>query len=490
MKSSRENHVKSFKPLTPGPAAVALAGLLLLVAACSPFKPDPRDLSMAPLPETFTMYSDQEPDRGKWWKAYGNEELNAMVEEALAANFSIQVAWARLRQAGASSVQARSDRFPTLNGTGDYAHTSTYNGKTQRDSQSETYSVGLSAGYEVDLWGRVQAQAAAGNLDYMASREDLSTTAVSVAGEVVSRWLEIQTQRKKKRILEKQIEANQTYLELIELRFRNSIATALDVYQQRQNLASVKAKLPPIESSERILLHELALLMGRPAGGVTVSDADLPDLPPLPGIGLPADLLAYRPDVRSAGLALASADWSVAEARANRLPSLNLTGYGEYSGTQLTNIFDTWTLGLAGSVVGPIFDGGYRKAAVEKARGVVDQRIAEYKETVFTAFKEVEDALTREVWQQKYIAALETQLEAARVSLREASSRYTQGLADYLPVLSALLSVQTLELSLADEYDNLLLYRVALHRALGGTWPDSMRQPVASAENNDTISEN
>lgn len=462
----------------------------MLVAACSPFKPEPRDMSMETLPEQFTMYSNQSPDRGKWWEAYGSEELNSMVEKALAANFDIQVAWARLRQAGATSVQARADRFPTLNGTGDYSHTSKYDSSTRKDTQTEVHSVGLSAGYEIDLWGRIQAEAASGTLDYMATREDLSTTAISVAGEVVSRWLEIQTQRRKKHILYEQIKANQTYLELIELRFRNSISTALDVYQQRQNLASVQAKLPPIESEERILLHELALLMGKPAGSVTVSDAELPELAPLPGLGLPADLLAYRPDVRSSGLTLASADWAVTAARADRLPSLTLTGTGEFSGSQLTTIFDNWTLGLAGSVVGPIFDGGYRKAAVEKARGVVDQRIAEYRETVYTAFKEVEDALTRETWQEKYIDALQTQLQAARISLREAISRYSQGLDDYLPVLSALLSVQNLELSLADEHSNLLLYRVALHRALGGTWVDSMQQPVADTENNATISEN
>ncbi len=101
-----------------------------------------------------------------------------------------------------------------------------------------------------------------GDLDYLASREDLNASAMTVASEVVQRWLEIQTQRKKKRILTEQLKANTTYLELIELRFRNSIATALDVYQQRQNVARVSALLPPVKSQEQLLLHELALLMG------------------------------------------------------------------------------------------------------------------------------------------------------------------------------------------------------------------------------------
>lgn len=310
---------------------------------------------------------------------------------------------------------------------------------------------------------------------------------MTVAGEVVSRWLEIQTQRQKKRIIAEQIKTNSTYLELIELRFRNSISTALDVYQQRENLARVMALAPPVESREQILLHELALLMGKPVGSVSASDADLPDLAPLPGLGLPADLLANRPDVRSAGLKLSSADWSVAAARANRLPSLNLTGSAEYSGTQIATLFNNWGLGLAAAVIGPIFDGGVRKAEVEKVRGVVDERLATYKETVYTAFKEVEDALVREKWQKEYIKARQIQLEAARTSLREAVSRYTQGLDTYLPVLSALLSVQDLEISMATDRTDLLLYRVALHRALGGTWAQSMESPTDDTQSNKAL---
>ena len=135
---------------------------------------------------------------------------------------------------------------------------------------------------------------------------------MTVASEVVSKWLNIQTQRQKKRILQEQLQANQTYLELIELRFRNSMATALDVYQQRENVARIKAEFPPVNSEEQVLLHELALLLGRPAGTLEVPDSLLPELSALPGLGLPADLLSSRPDVRAAGLKLHSADWTVA----------------------------------------------------------------------------------------------------------------------------------------------------------------------------------
>jgi len=460
-------------------ATVVACTVFLFLTGCSPFKPTPRQEPVAPLPAAYSLYSEQETDTGKWWESFGNAELNRMVEEALAANFDIRVAWANLRQAGAEATQANADKYPTLEMTGDYSHTRKYVSSTKRESTGESHSIGLGAGYEIDLWGRIRANAMSGELDYMASREDLKTSAMTVASEVVTKWVKIQVQRQKKHIIAEQVKANETYLELIELRFRNSISTALDVYQQRENLAGVMAQLPQVESEEQLLLNELAFLLGKPVGSVTVTDAELPELAELPHLGLPADLLANRPDVQSAGLALSSADWAVSAARANRLPSLNLTGTGTYSGGQITTIFDNWALKLAAAVVGPIFDGGYRKAAVEKARGEVDEKLATYESTVYTAFKEVEDALTQEKWQKKYVEAKQRQLDASRVSLHEALSRYSQGLDTYLPVLSALLSAQELEVSMAEYQMNLLLYRVELHRVLGGTWMNDLERPKA-----------
>lgn len=454
----------------------------LAATGCAPFSPSPRQTAPAPLPSTYVLYSETPSAPHKWWEVFGSEELNELVEEAVSKNFDIAAAWARLRQARAAAVQAGAAQYPTLDATGDYSHVRKGQdaaGGGRSVTTTETTSIGLSAGYELDLWNRIGSAAMAKSLSAQASREDVSTAATTVAGEVVSHWLQIQEQRRIKAILEEQIATNQTYLELIELRYRNALSTALDVYQQRETVAKVMAELPPVESSEQVLLHELALLLGRPAGTVEIATADLPGLPELPSLGLPVDLLANRPDVRSAGLALRSADWSVAAARADRLPTFNLTGEALYSGSQLATLFDNWMLSLAASVVGPIFDGGYRTAVVDEARGVVDERLAEYKETVYTAFLEVQNALVKEKWQKQYLTARQNQLRAARISLDEAISRYTQGLDDYLPVLDALDTVQNLEVSQVEDTVNLLLDRVGLYRALGGAWTDDLPNPEA-----------
>ncbi|WP_432737850.1 efflux transporter outer membrane subunit [Maridesulfovibrio sp. FT414] len=448
-----------------------------LLSACSPFKPDPREGMTLGVPMKYSLYSAEPREQGKWWEKFNNPELNRLVEEALIANFDVRTAWAKLRQLRATAVKSRADLYPQLDGGGSYTNSRSGNDGTEGtkgSTESNSHELGLSASYEIDLWGKIEAQTASGELDYLASREDVNTAAMTVASEVAIRWIKIQQQRQKKAIYKRQLETNETYLELIELRFRNSLATALDVFQQRETVARTKALIPPVESQERLLLHELALLLGRPAGTVDVETAGYPELPALPGLGIPLDLMSSRPDVRAAGLKLQSADWAVTAARADRLPSMSLSAEAAFTSAQLANLFSGWMTSLAASVTGPIFDGYAREAEVERTRAVVDERLLAYKETVYTAFKEVQDALVQEKWQQEYIAARKNQLEAARVNLEEAGSRYLQGLEDYLPVLSALVSVQDLEISIAEDEANLRSYRISLYRALGGSWTESL----------------
>ncbi|WP_415719716.1 efflux transporter outer membrane subunit [Maridesulfovibrio sp.] len=447
------------------------------LSACSPFQPDPRDNMTMGVPLQYELYSSQPRKLGKWWESFHNEELNRLVEEALKANFDVRIAWAKLRQLRATAVQSRADIYPKLDGKGSYNNSKSGSDGTEGrkgSTSTDTHKLGLAASYEIDLWGKIEAKAATGELNYLSSREDVNSAAMTVASEVVKRWLEIQLQRKKKAIYKKQLETNETYLELIELRFRNSLATALDVFQQRETTARTRALIPPVEAAERLKLHELAYLLGKPAGTVDIATADFPELPELPGLGIPFDLLAMRPDVRAAGLKLQSADWAVSAARADRLPSLSLSAEAMLSSAELANIFSGWMTSLTASLVGPIFDGYQRKAEVERTRAVVDERMLNYKDTVYTAFKEVQDSLVQEKWQHQYIEARKNQLEAAQLNLNEAGSRYLQGLEDYLPVLSALVSVHDLEINIAQDEADLLSYRVSLYRALGGTWTDAL----------------
>jgi outer membrane protein TolC len=262
---------------------------------------------------------------------------------------------------------------------------------------------------------------------------------------------------------------------LIELRFRASMVSALDVYQQKQVLEDVAAEIPLVEAQERLLMHELALLLGKlPQTALKISRTDLPKPLKIPAIGLPADLLAARPDLRAAGFRLKAADWQVAAARANRLPAINLAAQAAYGKGVLDVLFDNWLLSLAGNLTAPIFDGKRRSAEVDRTLAIADENLLAYREAVLTAIKEVEDAIVSELKQQEHVNSLEQVMVTARKAFAEARNRYRNGLTDYLPVLTQLLTVQRLERELIQKQTTLLIARVSLYRALGGMWPESL----------------
>ena len=320
-------------------------------------------------------------------------------------------------------------------------------------------------------------------LEASATREDLNAAAITVAAEVTERWINIISQRMQKRLLDKQLETNQTYLELVELRYRKAMVSALDVYQQRQIVESVKAQIPLVESQEQLLLHELAILLGKPPRtSIQISRKDLSVPEEVPATGLPADLLANRPDVRAAGLRLQAADWQVAAAHADRLPAISLTAQATYGPAELDLLFDNWVLNLASNLTAPIFDGKRRAAEVDRTRAVVDENLAAYRETVFTAIKEVEDALISESKQREHIKALELQIDAARKALEEARERYLKGIENYLPVLTQLITVQNLDRDLIEQKAELLVDRLNLYRALGGTWTKDLHLDAGLSE--------
>ncbi len=495
--------------------------------SCKTFTPPERGKDVLGLPDSFTLYEPAAPAPDRWWETMASEELNTLIDTALSDNFTLAQAVARIRQASALAKQSRASLWPQLNFSADASVTrsrtdtgvspdrlSIANQKLNALSQlldgtgvtsvqsaqsklnatktllegpvssvsyntTESYQPGLTVSYEADIWGRLRASEQSALLELEASCEEAQMVMQSVASEVVLTWLDVLLYEQTLDILQRQLETNEINLELIELRYRKGISNALDVYQQRQAVTATKSNIPPVKAQCQTLRHQLAVLLGKtPRSPLGLSEFTFPDAGLLPEQGLPADLLAKRPDVRQAGLRLKAADWSVCAARSDRLPSLTLSASAALNADDIDLLFDNWMARLAASVTGPIFDAGRRKAEVERTQAVVEERLAGYKNTVLTAVREVEDALVLEARQKEYIDSLETQYETARKTHREALRRYQKGLTDYLPVLSALTSQQTLERSLVTARHDLLAYRVQLYLALGGSWMEAKLEEV------------
>jgi len=455
---------------------ISLAVILLTVASCSPFKARARQSPAGELPPAFSLYTAESEPAKRWWEEFNDPDLNALIMEMLSDNLTLKEAWARLNQVRALAVQAGAALYPDLTGTAGASYTHQRFGNGSRKTESDgTYFLGGVSSYELDLWGRIRSGRKSALLEASAAREDVSAAAMTLTAEVARRWVNIIAQRMQKRLLEHQLQTNLTFLELIELRFHMAMVSVLDVYQQKQVVEDIRAEIPLVEAREQLLRHELALLLGKPPRTVlNISRKELPEPVEIPATGLPADLLSYRPDLRAAGMRLWSADWEVAAARADRLPAISLTAQARYGEADMDLLFDNWFLSLAGNLTAPIFDGGRRAAEVDRRVAVVDAKLSEYRQTVLTAIKEVEDALVNETKQREHINGLEQVTATARKALKEAGNRYRKGLTDYLPVLTQLLKVQSLERELIRQQASLLGARISLYRSLGGTWTESL----------------
>lgn len=448
--------------------------VVLLAAGCRIFDPPTAGTPPPVLPESFQQSSGMTPSIERWWETFAIPELSRLVDAGLAGNPALDQSYARMLQAQALARKAGAGRLPTLDGEAGAG-----TARVRRDagggfdrSTSNDFSVGLVAAYEVDLWGRVRSGVQRTRLDAAAAELDLQAAAISLAGEIVIRWLQYAAATSEADILNQQLAINRQYLELLQLRQRKSLATALDVSQQRQIVAATETLIPPVLRAAETASQQINLLLGRPPGAkLELTGNGLPPLPPLPEAGLPAGLLESRPDLQAAWQRLRSAEWELSAARADRLPALRLTGAVAYEAGEIDDLFDGWSQNLLASLVAPLIDGGRRRAEVERVAAVLSERIARYREVVLLAVGEVEDALTRERHNQDRLDAMTIQLDHARNTLSEAENRYRKGLNDYLPVLAALESVQRLERSLVLARYDLLLNRVALCRALGGQWP-------------------
>jgi NodT family efflux transporter outer membrane factor (OMF) lipoprotein len=463
---------------------IAVAAAALVPACRSPRPSGDAAVLRGLVPERFGEQGTAMA-AGAWWTAFGSEDLALLVSEALSVNPGLAQAAARLEQARAAARRQGAGVYPaaTLSGRGaSVRETSRGGGDGGADVtvEREEYGLELAASYELDLWGRVRAVRGSARKLAEASLEDLETAAMTVAGRVCALYVSLGELAVKIERVRRQIDANRSALDLLERRRRKGKAVALDVYQQQQALASTEALLPPLQAEAAVQRHELAVLLGRPPRAENLPEVRaLPPLPPLPDTGLPAELVARRPDVRAAARRLEASDLDLDAAQADRLPALRLTASAAYASDDPGTLFDNWLLNLAAGLTMPLLDGGRRRAETDRTAAVREERVARYREAVLAAFREVEDALVRERRLREEAAALGEELDCGRKALTEARALYVKGQTDYLRVLTALASVQLLERRRISAEANLLRNRVALYRALGGGVLDAPLPPRA-----------
>ena len=431
-----------------------------------------RDIAVPETPTTFAHSEEGEPIAldADWYRVFQSPTLDTAIDTLRANNLDLLQARDRIRQAAAGADAARAGQLPRIDAAAS-AGRSRQPTPPAGAGQSNAFSVSLSAAYEVDLWGRVASARDAAVLDQAALTIDLATIEVTFTASATEAWIDGVYARARRALLLEQIEVQEGYVELLVHRMSIASATALDVEQQRQQVAALQAQLALLDATEARAGHVFSTLQGEfPNPDATGDESTLPALPPLPQVGVPADLLERRPDVVAARVRAEAADARLASAIASRLPSLRLNGSTFVQSTSLTSLFDQILWSVTAGLAAPLFDGGRRQAEVERNRATVDERVHAYLDALITAAFEVENALALEQAQSAFIVQLDAQLEIAADALELSRNQYREGVSDYLRVLGAISTLQQLQQSRLDALRQELAYRVQLYRALGGGW--------------------
>jgi len=445
-----------------------------VLLSCNPYKVNKDVQPIVDGGDSYSLSVEGMKPQSRWWEELNDPFLDAVIKKALSDNLTIKQAGARIEQAIAADQQAASFLYPEI--TGRASGVQEWNGD---DKPEDTHVAGLALSWEIDLWGRLSAARKSTQYEIRASREDLEATAVLLTAQVAETYYQIIEQKLQLSLLQRQIKTGETFLELIELRFGYGEASVVDVFQQRQQLASTRSRFPIVKSRLRILENRLHVQMGMAPVRTSSRYADeFPQLTDLPLTGVPIDLLRNRPDLRRIYNELVAVDYRVAEAVADRFPKIGLSGSASFIDGFTT---EDRLLSLLLDAVVPVLDWNRRGAEVDKRKAILKEELAGYTQVYLTAIEEVENALWQERHQLELLSALERQMNIARSNLVESGYRYQQGLTDYLPVLTALQSLQLLERDILSRQRQLISIRILLYRALGGSdLTDDQNQNAAS----------
>ncbi|MBN9429206.1 MAG: efflux transporter outer membrane subunit [Burkholderiales bacterium] len=451
--------------------AVALAGCAVTEPATRPAVPVPAAWDEAAISGATT------PVTRDWWRSFGSAQLALLIDEALAGSPDLRIAAERVQQAEIQLRNSGTSLLPTASvGGNSSARHSDGNGSS---GTSESSSVSLGISYELDLWGRLAAGVDAARASLAGSRYDFETARLSLSAAVASTWFQLAALEERLRIARENLAIAERVYAIVEVRYRNGVASALDVSRQQTTVLTQRAALLPLQTQLTQTRSALAVLLGRAPQGFAVSN-DALFLLSIPSLsaGLPSELLTRRPDLASAEAQLAAADANVAAARAALLPSVQLSGSTGLASSALLSLANpVFSVSLAGSIAQTLFDGGRLRNQVETVQSRRRELVETYRKAVLTSLKEVEDALSNAARNTRQEASQSLIIEQAQRSLQLAELRYREGAEELLTVLDA----QRTLFQAQDQLAQLRLARLGsaldLFKALGGGW--QAPQPVA-----------
>jgi NodT family efflux transporter outer membrane factor (OMF) lipoprotein len=417
--------------------------------------------------------------RGAWWKRFGDSQLDALADQALAASPTLEAATARLEQARASVDLSAAGLFPQLSlatravrqrisANRPLSNYSSPNFSTVQNDFTLTFSVA----YEADLWGRVRGGVAAARASAQQSEADWQNVRLVLTTDLAANYFNLRELDVELDVLAQSIALQRRALDLATARHDLGAASGLDVAQQQSLLDSTLTQVDVLKRQRDQFEHAIASLVGRPAPLFSIAPHAVDRIAPAIPLGLPSDVLQRRPDVASAERAMAAANAQIGVARAAYFPSVTIgPTFGDES-RAIASLFDApslvWSLGV--SVLQPVFDAGRIDANVRIAQAGYQLAAANYKRTVLTAMQEVEDGITGSAALDRAIGQARLAVASAQKVLQIAEDRYEGGATSFSDVILAQQALLNAQRLLAQLTGQRMLAAVFLVKALGGDW--------------------
>ena len=480
-------------------AGAVLIGLVLPTVGCV-VGPDYRPPDTAGLPAAWdgaaatgpAAIADSAEDgwaNAGWWASFDDPLLPALINEALVANYDLQRAVAAITEARAIRERTRSGLFPTLDQSTTYQRgrnsqtltsfgggfTGTGGVTTDSLAGDNRFTSEFAAGWEIDLFGKVQRGIEAAGAGVGVAEAAAAGVRLSLAAEVGRTYVDARGLQLRLDITRRQIASQRETVDISRARAQAGTGAGLDVVRAEADLATTEAQLPPLQSAFAADVHRLGVLTGQPPGALT---ARLAEPAPIPvsaealRLGIPADLIRRRPDIRNAERQLAQATANIGVAVADRYPTLTLNGTIGIGSRNLADLAKPdsliWSVGPQLDI--PVLDGGRRRAEVDVQKARTDQAGALYQKTVLTALEEVENALAAYAEEVKRQDALTRSVQTSRDALALATELWVRGLTPFLDVLVAQRTLYAAEINLALSEATLTTDLVALYQAIGGGW--------------------
>jgi NodT family efflux transporter outer membrane factor (OMF) lipoprotein len=408
-----------------------------------------------------------------WWTTLNDPELSSLIDRAVAGNLDLKKALARVREARARRGIAKADLFPTLDATGSatWSRTSkdTGSGKT-----SDLYAASFDAGWELDIFGGVRRSVEAAEADLGAKQEDLHDVLVSLLAEVAVNYLDVRTFQVRLAVAEANLQAQSETYQLAQWRYEAGLSDELTVQQARYNLENTRSQIPTLRTGLEEAMNRIAVLLGEQPGKL---HAELEKREPIPvtplnvAVGVPADLLRRRPDVRQAERQLAAQTARIGVATADLYPKFTLSGSIGLEALSLNNLSSgIWTLSGGPRISWAIFKAGAIRQNIEVQSALQEQYLIAYETAVLSALEEVENALVAYAEEQQRRQSLSEATQAAQKAVELAQHKYQAGLTDFSNVLDAQRSLLSFQDQLAQSDGTVTSNLVRLYKALGGGW--------------------